>query len=53
MTDKSYIAGTEGVNRKFKREALLNYAMNRWGLNKASSVDAVSDLIRDCAPDNF
>lgn len=43
-------SGREGYNLKFKRETLLNYAMNRWGLNKASSVGATSELIRQCAP---
>lgn len=33
-----WVSGREGKNLKFKRETLLNYAMNRWGLNKASSV---------------
>ena len=47
---KEWIKGFEGKNAKFKREALLNYAMNRWGLNKSSSVDKVSELIRKCAP---
>ena len=47
---KSWISGNEGKNLKFYREALLNYGMNRWGLNKASSVGPVSELIRKCAP---
>ena len=38
---------------KFKREALLNYVMNRWGLNKAQSVGSTSELIRKCAPEQF
>jgi len=51
--DKEWIKGTEGKNLKFKRETLLNYAANRWALNKAASVDAVSALIRKCAPKSF
>jgi hypothetical protein len=47
---KEWIAGSEGANLKFKRETLLNYGMNRWGLNKAHSVGSVSELIRACAP---
>jgi hypothetical protein len=38
---------------KFKREALLNYGMNRWGLNKSQSVGPTSELIRACAPKAF
>jgi hypothetical protein len=48
--DKEWITGIDGVNLKFKRETLLNYAMNRWGLNKAASVGSTSELIRECAP---
>ena len=47
---KEWIAGQEGENLKFKRETLLNYGMNRWGLNKACSVGPTSELIRNCAP---
>ena len=47
---KEWIAGNDGKNLKFKRETLLNYGMNRWGLNKASSVGPTSELIRQCAP---
>jgi MjaI restriction endonuclease len=47
---KEWILGTEGRNLKFKREALLNYGMNRWGLNKAQSVAPTSEPIRACAP---
>jgi len=47
---KEWIAGSEGRNLKFKHETLLNYAMNRWGLNKAHSVGKTSELIRACAP---
>jgi len=50
---KEWIAGSEGANMKFKRETLLNYGMNRWGLNKAHSVGSVSELIRACAPTNL
>jgi len=50
---KEWIKGKEGENLKFKRETLLNYIANRWALNKASSVDGVSFLIRKCAPKSF
>ena len=50
---KEWIAGQEGENLKFKRETLLNYGMNRWGLNKAHSVGPTSELIRNCAPTTF
>ena len=50
---KEWISGDEGRNLKFKRETLLNYGMNRWGLNKAHSVGPTSELIRRCAPENF
>jgi hypothetical protein len=50
---KEWIKGIEGRNMKFKRETLLNYAANRWALNKKVSVDAVSFLIRKCSPKNF
>jgi hypothetical protein len=50
---KEWIAGKEGYNLKFKRETLLNYGMNRWGLNKAYSVGPTSELIRACAPKTF
>jgi hypothetical protein len=51
--DKDWIVGIDGVNLKFKRETLLNYAMNRWGLNKAHSVGSTSELIRKCGPNTF
>lgn len=51
--DKEWILGSEGRNLKFKRETLLNYGMNRWGLNKAQSVGTTSELIRACAPGTF
>ena len=51
--DKEWIIGSDGKNLKFKRETLLNYAMNRWGLNKAFSVGPTSELIRACSPDTF
>lgn len=35
---------------KFKREHLLNHAMNNWGLNKTYSVGPTSELIRACTP---
>lgn len=50
---EEWIKGLEGKNKKFKRETLLNYAANRWALNKTSSVDSVAYLIRQCAPKNF
>jgi hypothetical protein len=50
---KEWILGREGKNLKFKRETLLNYGMNRWGLNKANSVGPTSELIRECAPVSF
>lgn len=50
MTGKPWIAGIDGKNIKFKHETLLNYAMNRWALNKAHSVGKTSELIRNCAP---
>lgn len=53
MKNKDYLAGADGHNLKFKRETLLNYGMNRWGLNKAHSVGATSELIRSCAPATF
>lgn len=51
--NKEWISGSEGRNLKFKRETLLNYGMNRWGLNKAYSVGPTSELIRACAPTKF
>lgn len=51
--NKEWIAGTDGENLKFKRETLLNYGMNRWGLNKAHSVGSTSELIRTCAPTKY
>lgn len=51
--NKEWISGSEGHNMKFKRETLLNYGMNRWGLNKAYSVGPTSELIRSCAPKTF
>lgn len=50
---KEWIKGAEGKNLKFKRETLLNYAANRWTLNKAHSVDGVVALIRHCSPKIF
>lgn len=51
--DEEWITGSEGTNLKFKRETLLNYGMNRWGLNKAHSVGSTSELIRNCAPAKY
>ena len=51
--EKEWLCGAEGCNLKFKRETLLNYGMNRWGLNKAYSVGPTSELIRACAPITF
>jgi len=50
---KEWIKGRDGRNLKFKRETLLNYGMNRWGLNKAHSVGPTSELIRTCSPKTF
>jgi hypothetical protein len=50
---KEWITGHDGRNLKFKREALLNYGLNRWALNKASSVGPTSELIRKCGPKTF
>lgn len=50
---KDWIIGREGKNFKFKRETLLNYGMNRWGLNKTHSVGPTSKLIRTCEPKSF
>jgi hypothetical protein len=51
--NKEWLNGSDGHNLKFKRETLLNYGMNRWGLNKAYSVGPTSELIRTCAPKTF
>ena len=50
---KEWITGSDGKNLKFKKETLLNYGLNRWGLNKAYSVGPTSELIRTCAPKTF
>jgi hypothetical protein len=50
---KKWVKGRDGRNLKFKRETLLNYGMNRWGLNKKYSVGPTSELIRTCAPKSF
>jgi hypothetical protein len=50
---KEWISATEGYNLKFKRETLLNYGLNRWGLNKAHSIGPMSELIRSCSPSTF
>lgn len=52
MTEK-WVKAIEGKNRKYYREGFLNYAANRWGLNKTRSVDSVSFLIRQCSPKTF
>jgi|TARA_B100000315_G_scaffold260582_1_gene323147 hypothetical protein len=51
--DKEWVSGSDGKNLKFKRETLLNYGLNRWGLNKAYSVGPTSELIRSCSPKAF
>ncbi|MEO6883261.1 MAG: MjaI family restriction endonuclease [Bacteroidia bacterium] len=50
---KEWIVASDGEGLKFKHETLLNYGLNRWGLNKAYSVGALSELIRSCAPKEF
>ena len=50
---KDYLDGASGQNLKFKKETLLNYGMNRWGLNKSASVGATSELIRSCSPETY
>jgi len=50
---KEYLDGASGRNLRFKKETLLNYGMNRWGLNKASSVGTTSELIRSCSPNTY
>ncbi|MBC8489891.1 MAG: MjaI family restriction endonuclease [Bacteroidetes bacterium] len=50
---KEWISSSDGRNLKYKRETLLNYGLNRWGLNKAHSVGPTSELIRTCAPSTF
>lgn len=42
-----------GENYRYIHETLLNYGMNRWGLNKASSIGKTSELIRRCAPKTY
>lgn len=34
---KEWIIGQDGRNLKFKKEALLNYGMNRWGLKNCEN----------------
>jgi hypothetical protein len=43
----------DGENFRYLRETLLNYGLNRWGLNKASSIGKTSELIRNCAPKTY
>lgn len=50
---EEWVKATEGRNKKYHRETLLNYAANRWALNKTGSVDRVAYLIRQCAPKDF
>jgi len=50
---KEWITETDGEGLKFKHETLLNYGLNRWGLNKTYSVGALSELIRSCAPNKY
>lgn len=50
---KEWITELDGQCPKFKHETLLNYGLNRWGLNKAYSVGALSELIRSCAPNKL
>ena len=50
---KDWLTKTDGEGFKFKHETLLNYALNRWGLNKVYSVGALAELIRDCAPSEY
>jgi hypothetical protein len=50
---KEWIVVSNDEGLKFKHETLLNYGLNRWGLNKAYSVGALSELIRSCAPKEF
>lgn len=51
--EKEWISEVEGKNKKFRRETLLNYGVNRWGLNKAKNIGATSELIRICAPKEY
>jgi len=51
--ENDWISNRDGLKLKYKRETLLNYVMNRWGLNQAYSVGSTSELIRACAPSNF
>lgn len=53
MASKDWMTKTDGMGFKFKHETLLNYALNRWGLNKAYSIGSLSELIRECAPTDF
>ncbi len=53
MIKKDWIVGADGYNQKYRHETLLNYGMNRWGLNRASKVGPTSELIRRCTPKVF
>lgn len=50
---KDFHRNKDGENYRYNHETLLNYAMNRWGLNKASSIGKTSELIRNCAPATY
>lgn len=50
--NNEFLIKSEGEGYKYKHETLLNYALNRWGLNKAHSVGALSELIRKCSPND-
>ena len=38
---------------KADKEFVLNYSMNRWGLNKKANVGPTSESIRKCAPESL
>jgi hypothetical protein len=50
---EEWVKEVEGENKKYYREKVLNDTLNRWGLNKASSVGKTSELIRKCSPDDY
>ena len=41
------------MNNQYYRETLLNYATNRCGYNKSSSVGKIAELIRQCRPETI
>ena len=45
---KKWIVSRDGRNLKFKSKTLLNYAMNRWELNKAHSCAFYKAVIALC-----